>query len=122
MKNQLIISIVLGFFVVLFVGIVLLGTTSNAQCLREKDAINLTLNGRIINVYLDPKNHGYPTLEISANGEITKTNFLLFDKSGCFNYLQPSDSILKKNGSLLLKVFREKDSTVFELNYGCDNK
>jgi len=114
--------IVMFFFTLLFIVIVFVGTSSNAQCLREEDATKEIINGKVIRVFLDSTNHSYETLDFVMDGEEKKSYIFLFEKSGCFKYLEPGDFIVKEPQSLVLKVFRNNKVEVFNLNYGCVKK
>jgi hypothetical protein len=115
-KFTLIIRLVLGL---VFFAIVIVVTSTNAQCSKEKEVAKQLLNGKVIKVYLDSTHHNYETIEMTMNGKIEKNYFLLFEKSGVFNYLLPGDSISKNEGSLELKVFGKKEKILKNLHYGC---
>jgi hypothetical protein len=122
MDNKLILSIIKSFLILLFIVIVLINTSRNVQCSKEEEATKMIIKGKVIRAFLDSTHHSYETLDFVMDGEEKRSYIFLFEKSGCFEYLEPGDSITKEPQSLVLKVFRNNRVEVFNLNYGCVNK
>jgi len=114
-----IIGTLVTFLTIVFVTIVLVNTSSNTQCLKQKEVSNEFINGEISKVYLDSTHHNYETIEIIVNGETRKNYFLLFEKSGLFSQLLPGDSIIKKEKSLEVSIIRDHETKKWTLDYGC---
>ncbi|MPQ47689.1 hypothetical protein GCQ56_11810 [Marinifilum sp. N1E240] len=62
--------------------------------------------GIVSKKYIDQKNHNNKTLILDRSGVIMKT-FWNADKSGFFEYVNESDSIVKNSGSEIINVYRE---------------
>jgi len=78
--------------------------------------ILVSLNGLLIDKYIDFENHEYKTCMIKQNIG-TLTVLLNFDQSGLFNYLQVGDSVFKIRGDSLVIVKRGNDKKQFYLKY-----
>ena len=78
--------------------------------------LKLSINGFLINKYIDYENHEYKTCVIQENID-TLTVLLNFDRSGLFNYLKVGDSVFKDIGDSLIVVKRRDDIRHFYLKY-----
>jgi predicted house-cleaning noncanonical NTP pyrophosphatase (MazG superfamily) len=77
--------------------------------------------GIVTKKYVDKDEHYFITVEIKLKDEITSW-ILDNDKSGLYDYLKIGDSIVKKNGTYKVRIYRKsKVDTVFILDYGCDD-
>lgn len=118
MNNKTIVTL-LAFLTIVFVTIVIVNTSGNTQCLKQKEVSDELINGKITKVYLDSANHNYETIEMIMDGELRSNYFLLFEKSGLYNHLLPGDSIFKMEKSLKVNVIRGNETKQWTLNYGC---
>jgi hypothetical protein len=100
-------------FLVMFFGVWFFAETG--LCISEKRMKERHLNGTIDEKFLDEKGHMYPTIRISSLEEKVAIN----DRSDFYSFIQIGDSLLKKEGSLEIRVVRGEIDTVFTLDYDC---
>lgn len=120
MHNK-IVGIVLTCFSIIFVIIVVVSTSGNTQCIKQKEVSDELINGKVAKVFIDSTHHNYETVELIVDGETRRNYFLLFEKSGLYNHLLPGDSIFKKENSLELSIVRGYEKIQWTLDYGCKN-
>lgn len=118
MGNEIKVAL-LVFITIVFGTILIINTTDNTPCSKQKDVSNELINGKISKVYLDSTHHNYETIELIVDGQINKNYFLLFEKSGLYNYVLPGDSIFKNTGSLQVNVIRGTEKQIWTLDYNC---
>ena len=82
----------------------------------EKNFKTQLINGKIIEKYIDSKNHNKPTIQlIDGKGQIVNFD-LSFEKSPIYEYLQPNDSIFKSCNDSNLIVKRNGKDTTFNVS------
>jgi hypothetical protein len=69
------------------------------------------INGKVIKVFIDSANHADATLKFLMDGEKKTSYIFRGDQSIGFEYFQPGDSIIKREQSLVMEVFRDGQIT-----------
>jgi hypothetical protein len=81
--------------------------------------LSIVKGGIVIKKLHDAPNHNYETVRyIDSEGQ-KETTVFVFEKSGCYSYLQERDSIFKDGGSFVFRISHQGKDTSFILNYGC---
>jgi hypothetical protein len=89
-------------------------------CEYEEQFRQTEWNGIVTNKYIDKPNHAYETIEIENDGQIQKIqNWVLF-QNGNFTQIEIGDSIVKKQGLVNVKLFKDEEELELIVDYGCD--
>jgi len=93
----------------------------NSRCITYDNFLKTSLDGVVVNKYIDSSQHSYPTLEIKnlKNLELNKLNLVL-DTTSFYDDVSVSDTIYKElnNDS----VFRFKNGIkcfILKIDFGC---
>lgn len=80
--------------------------------MRRKD-----FKGIVLSKYNDQNEHLHPVLELSNN---YLRIIIQMDKSNFYSFVELGDSLIKKKGSLNIRLIRKDLDTVFRIDYGCE--
>lgn len=101
-------------FIVLFIFVWFYGPTAN--CSNENHFRKQFIEGRVVNKFLNEKEHLYPTLNMTG----TLRNYSFLDKSRFYNFVEIGDSLIKEKGSLDIRLIRSNLDTIITIDYGCE--
>lgn len=115
---------IISFFLVI-IGLIMffifVENTKDDNC--RKTAIyynNMQIEGVIIDKFIDYNNHAEKTIKINSYDSI-----LIYrkykDVSGLYEFVQSDDSIVKKSGSMEVKVIRINREYLFQIDFDCEN-
>jgi hypothetical protein len=76
-------------------------------------------NGKVIDLYKDGDNHAYETVKIISDNQIIKFD-LTHERNNIFGKLNIEDSVVKRRGTLDLKVIRLGKEQVLTFKYDCE--
>ena len=109
--------IFLGFLIILILSIF---RSPDVNCACEEDLKKRSFNGIVLNKYKDYNQHAYPAIKISSGNLYSKEYFFEGENSGCYNFVQIGDSLVKEKGSLVINLIRNGIDTFFIIDYGCE--
>lgn len=81
-----------------------------------------SFNGILVNKFIDKDNHLYKTISLLSNNRTTKILIPQRDISKLYDYLMPGDSLIKKQGSLIVNTYRKGNLKMFKIDFECDKK
>ncbi|WP_066633004.1 hypothetical protein [Labilibacter marinus] len=90
------------------------------RCEYEEQFRQTQWAGIISNKYIDKINHSYKTIEIENDGKLQKIqNWVLF-QNGNFEQIEIGDSMVKTQGLVNVKLFKNDKELELIVDYGCD--
>ena len=81
---------------------------------------DLSFNGLVLKKYIDHSNHALKTIDLKYSNDITwSIVYFNFDYSGLYEYIQEYDSIVKRENSYRVTVYRGDNTIEFDVDYQC---
>jgi hypothetical protein len=90
------------------------------QCRDSLKSLDVKISGRVLNKYRDKRNHYMRMLEFTSGNATLKTDILMNDGSGAYDFIAPGDSVVKDLRSMQLQVIRDGNLQTFILSFGCN--
>jgi hypothetical protein len=107
------------WLIVIVIIIIIIESTQKPCSYYLEQELQTEYYGKVIDKYIDMEEHGYKTVVLKRR-DVTFTELYNSDVSGLFEYLMVNDSIVKKQGSNDIYIYRNSSlDTVFTLDYGC---
>lgn len=105
----------------IFFGILFLVLNKKTPCKKKQSVLESRISGYVVGKYLDETHHNYETLEVRQQSDVRRHHFLLFEKSGAFQFVMVGDSIYKEKNTLILTVIRKSETYHLNLVYDCED-
>ncbi|MEB2780178.1 hypothetical protein U3A58_07215 [Algoriphagus sp. C2-6-M1] len=88
-------------------------------CETERLAKEEFFKGKLIDKYIDKRNHNYETIIVSFEENNYDSRIFVMDQSEAFNSLIIGDSLFKEAGSLQIMLKRANEILEIDLIYNC---
>jgi len=89
-------------------------------CKYEEQFRQTEWSGIVTNKYIDKPNHAYETIEIENDGQNQKIQNRVLFQNGNFAQIEIGDSIVKKQGLVNVKLYKDEAELELIVDYGCD--
>jgi len=89
------------------------------ECEYQEYFRNREWNGKIVEKYLDKKNHGYQTISIKNDGGIYKIQDEILSEFNNYELIQIGDSISKIKGELTAHLYKTNGEKELKSNFNC---
>jgi hypothetical protein len=94
---------------------------NRSNCNDEEMSKNESIKGLVVKKIRDNYSHMWKTVEYSDLNGSHQTLIFRNDESKAYDFLVAGDSIVKEANSLELKILRDGNVKLYNLDYGCDS-
>lgn len=116
MRRYTPLQLLLSFLAVLTFMIIITQTNKVDQSTYEKNYKGMECIGRVTKKFIDIDNHSYERVVVREEYKEDGGFILNVETSGLYEFLQVNDSIIKKSGTLDVRVIREDLDTTLVMS------